>query len=110
MPDDITQPFGGAPSTSAARTPAMTVDELRRRVFQAEQRIMSAIGADIGRSEVVLSPEDWIDVVVEKRGSAGYPEIRFDDASGRYYFRDHPMRVDNGLQRGDVRLRSEVHA
>lgn len=86
----------------------MTVDELRRRVFQAEQRVMSANAADIGRSELVLSPEDWIDVVVEERGAGVVPEIRYD--GHKHYFRDHPMRMDNDLSRGDLRLRTEVYA
>jgi hypothetical protein len=112
MADDTTQPFGGAPSLSPryGRTP-MTIDALARRVYQAEMRVMQAHGADIDGCEVVLSPDDYIDIVTaERKDPDQYPQVSFDVASGRYTFRGHIMRMDNNLSNGDVRLRTEVFA
>jgi hypothetical protein len=111
MADDTTQPFGGAPSLSPryGRTP-MTIDALARRVYQAEMRVMQAHGADIDGCEVVLSPEDYLDIVTATREGNQASWIKCDIRTGRHTFRGHPMRMDNDLASGDVRLRTEVFA
>jgi hypothetical protein len=112
MPDDVTQPFGGAPSLSPryGRTP-MTIEALARRIYHAEMRVMQAHGADIDGCEVVLSPEDYIDIVTADRNEPDAKgQVGYDCQTGQHTFRGHVLRMDNNLKPGDVRLRTEVFA
>jgi hypothetical protein len=113
MSDDTTQPFGGNPSLSPryGKKP-MIVDELARRVWQAEHRMMAAGVRDIETAEVVLNPEDYLDIVTAFREpqDESWGQMVWNDDTGRHQFRGHPLRMDNDLKQGEVRLRTEVPA
>jgi hypothetical protein len=89
----------------------MTLEELARRVWQAEHRVMQANGRDIERAEVVLSPNDWADVVTAPRERETWGWVEADpEKPGVYTFRGHVLRMDPSLEQGDVRMRTEVFA
>jgi hypothetical protein len=88
----------------------MIVSELARRVYQAEMRVMQAHGADIDGCEVVLSPDDYIDIVTADRSGETQGQVGYDPETGKHTFRGHPLRMDNDLPQGEVRLRTEVFA
>jgi len=88
----------------------MDIEDLARRVFQAEAKIMAEMGGTDPRTwDVALGYDDYMDLVTsEDARTLGW--LEYEAANDELRFRGHRLRMSTRLQSGEIRIRLEVAA